>query len=275
MSAHALPADERERLRALVARRFERSTALPTRFFAEHADAVSRACLAMAGRFARGGRLLAFGDGAAATDAQHVAVEFVHPILVGKRALPAVALTADVASLTGALRQGGGGVVRVLATLGRPRDIALAVAHSPDHRLDDALGTARARGLLTISLGVDGCGARERADFVFDAPTADPLAAQEIHETLYHVLWELVHVFLDGGVVSTTACAPDAEGRCTLCGDDAEPAVVLETDRTERTATVRLAGATCTVAVDLVEHVSAGDTVLVRQGFAIARVEHA
>jgi D-sedoheptulose 7-phosphate isomerase len=265
----------RDTLRALVARRFEWSTALPTHFFATHADVVSRACLAMAERFERGGRLLVFGAGAAATDAQHVAVEFVHPILVGKRALPAIALTADVASLTGVGRDGVD-FGRLLATLGRPHDVALAIAHDDaGERLGHALEMAHARGMLTIALGVAGTAPDDGVDFVFAVPAVDPLVAQEVHETLYHVLWELVHVFLDRGASSATTCAPDPDGHCALCGDDAEPGVVVDADHVARTATVRLAAGARTVATDLVERVAAGDTLLVHQGFAIARLEPA
>ena len=68
---------------------------------AGQADAVAAACHAMAVRFHQGGRLVVFGTGSPSTDAQHVAVEFVHPVIVGKRALPAISLTADVATVTG------------------------------------------------------------------------------------------------------------------------------------------------------------------------------
>ena len=54
----------------------------------------------MAVRFHRGGKLVCFGSGGPSTDAQHIAVEFVHPVIVGKRALPAISLTGDVATLT-------------------------------------------------------------------------------------------------------------------------------------------------------------------------------
>src|SRR5437764_14010189 len=63
-----------------------------TTFFAAEGERLAEACREMARRFLAGGRLLAFGRGAAATDAQHVAVEFVHPVIVGKRALPALDL---------------------------------------------------------------------------------------------------------------------------------------------------------------------------------------
>ena len=69
--------------------------------------AVADACHAMAVRFHRGGKLVVFGTGGASTDAQHVAVEFVHPVIVGKRALPAIALTTDVATVTGIAERDG------------------------------------------------------------------------------------------------------------------------------------------------------------------------
>ena len=62
-------------------------------FFAKEAHRLAEACREMSDRFLRGGRLLAFGQGPYATDAQHVSVEFVHPVIVGKRALPALDLS--------------------------------------------------------------------------------------------------------------------------------------------------------------------------------------
>src|SRR6266704_2816291 len=73
----------------------------PMGALAEQADAVASACHAMAVRFHQGGKLVVFGTGAESTDAQHVAVEFVHPVIIGKRALPAISLTTDVATVTG------------------------------------------------------------------------------------------------------------------------------------------------------------------------------
>src|SRR5437868_9017185 len=112
-------------LQALVAARFAQSMTVPEVFFTAEAGRVAEACWAMARRFHQGGRLLAFGNGAWATDAQHVAVEFVHPVIVGKRALPALALTNDSAALSAL--PGGMGVpfAHALALLARPADIAL------------------------------------------------------------------------------------------------------------------------------------------------------
>ena len=91
-----------------VASLFERREQ-PVRDLAAQADEVAAACHAMAMRFHQGGKLVVFGIGGASTDAQHVAVEFVHPVIVGKRALPAISLTSDVATVTGIAASGGHG----------------------------------------------------------------------------------------------------------------------------------------------------------------------
>src|SRR5438045_6010547 len=114
-------------LEALVTSRFEQSMTVPETFFGTEAGRIAEACRAMARRFHQGGRLLAFGNGAWATDAQHVSVEFVHPVIVGKRALPALALTNDSATLSGLMAGGDREMpfVRQLKVLARPQDIAM------------------------------------------------------------------------------------------------------------------------------------------------------
>ncbi|MFB9840479.1 SIS domain-containing protein, partial [Actinoallomurus acaciae] len=101
----------------------------PGRALAADAEALAEACQAMAGRFHRGGRLFTFGNGGAATDAQHIAVEFVHPVIVGKRALPALSLTGDVATLTGVGAAAGFAEVfaHQLRHFAAPDDIALGI----------------------------------------------------------------------------------------------------------------------------------------------------
>jgi D-sedoheptulose 7-phosphate isomerase len=140
-----------------------------TRFFAAEAERIARLCHAMAERFAAGGRLLAVGTTPAArSDVRHVAVEFVHPVIVGKRALPAIGLAGEVGAQ--------------LALLAEPGDMVMAFEGAP-------LDLARERGCLTI--GFPG------GEWSFTPPGDDPFVRQELVETLYHLLWELVHVFLD------------------------------------------------------------------------------
>lgn len=189
-------------LLALVTARFEQSMTIPETFFVAEAERIAEACLAMARRFHQGGRLLAFGNGAWATDAQHVAVEFVHPVIVGKRALPALALTNDSATLSGLMASGSADMpfVRQIQVLARPQDIALGF--SPDGNCANvaaALTLARKKDLLTLGLagGDGGLLSQTSVDFCFVVQATDPLVIQETHETLYHVLWELVHIYFE------------------------------------------------------------------------------
>jgi D-sedoheptulose 7-phosphate isomerase len=175
----------------------------PTRDLAGQADAVAAACHAMAVRFHRGGKLVVFGPGGASTDAQHVAVEFVHPVIVGKRALPAIALTTDVATVTGIAERDGVAAIFAyqIRFLADPADIALGICADGDSpSVLAGLEAARELGLLTIALaGGDGgrLAASKAVDHLLVAGSADPRVVKEMHVTTYHVLWELVHVFFE------------------------------------------------------------------------------
>ncbi len=175
----------------------------PARLLASDAEQVARACHAMAVRFHRGGKLVVFGSGGPTTDAQHVAVEFVHPVIVGKRALPAIALTNDVATVTGVA--GREGLAEIFAHqlryLAEPEDVALGLSSDGhDPAVLRGLEVAAERGLLTVALlGGDGgtIAAAGVAEHLLLARSDDPLVVKEVHVTTYHVLWELVHVFLE------------------------------------------------------------------------------
>jgi D-sedoheptulose 7-phosphate isomerase len=175
----------------------------PVRDLAGQAEAVASACHAMAVRFHMGGKLVTFGTGGSSTDAQHVAVEFVHPVIVGKRALPAISLATDVATVTGvAAREGLAAIfAHQIRYLAEPVDIALGI--SADGNCPSVLAgleAARAGGLLTIALtGGDGgaIAASPVVDHLLVARSADPRIVKETQVTAYHVLWELVHVFFE------------------------------------------------------------------------------
>jgi D-sedoheptulose 7-phosphate isomerase len=175
----------------------------PVRDFAGQAQAVASACHAMAARFAQGGKLITFGTGASSTDAQHVAVEFVHPVIVGKRALPAISLTTDVATVTGvAAREGMAGIfAHQIRYLAERADIALGISAGGNcPSVLAGLQTARSLGMLTVALaGGDGgaLAASPDVDHLLVARSADPRTVKEIQVTAYHVLWELVHVFFE------------------------------------------------------------------------------
>src|SRR5580700_9469241 len=147
-------------------------------FFAREAPRLAEACREMSERFLRGGRLLAFGRGPYATDAQHVSVEFVHPVIVGKRALPALDLSLAFEPW--------------LKSLIHDDDMAMGFGPPEgDPEVWGALDAARDRGAMTFALpGVQG-------SYFTAASTKDPFIHQELIEILYHTLWETVHVFFE------------------------------------------------------------------------------
>jgi D-sedoheptulose 7-phosphate isomerase len=168
---------------ARLSRLIEPRTAANRSFFTAAAEPLARLCHRMAERFARGGRLVSLAaTPAARSDARHVAVEFVHPVIVGKRALPAIALTGDRSELE-----------TETELLTRGEDIVIAFGADEDGGASArALQIARRRGCLTLAF-TRGAG----AEWEFEPPVADPFIRQELVETLYHVLWELVHVFFE------------------------------------------------------------------------------
>ena len=169
----------------------------------ERAEEIARACHAMAARFHRGGKLLVFGNGGGATDAEHIAVEFVHPVIVGKQALPALSLAADPTVVTGIAEREGFAEVfaHQLRQLADPADIALGVSSSGTcANVCRGLEEARSLGLLTVALaGGDGgrLATSTAVDHLIVVPSDDPEVVKEMHVTVYHVLWELVHVFFE------------------------------------------------------------------------------
>jgi D-sedoheptulose 7-phosphate isomerase len=173
----------------------DRGPSVHARSVAAQAPEIARLCHRMAERFARGGRLLAAASAPAArSDARHVAVEFVHPVIVGKRALPALAVIGA-----------GAQPAQQLELLARPDDIVVAFgAGSDDGAAAQAIAAARRRGCETVAFA-PGAG----ADSELGPGDVDPLVAQELVETIYHVLWELVHVFFEHrGLLAGRPAAP-------------------------------------------------------------------
>jgi D-sedoheptulose 7-phosphate isomerase len=147
-------------------------------FFAREAPRLAEACREMSERFLKGGRLLAFGRGPYATDAQHVSVEFVHPVIVGKRALPALDLSILFRPWLDAVLL--------------PEDIVMGFGPPEgDPEVISALQSARQRKAMTFALpGNEG-------SYALQTPTHDPFIHQELIEIFYHTLWETVHVFFE------------------------------------------------------------------------------
>jgi D-sedoheptulose 7-phosphate isomerase len=167
---------------AFAAQRLLERNRVSATFFPAESERLARACQAMAERFLRGGRLLAFGRGHYATDAQHVSVEFVHPVIVGKRALPALDLSLFFRDW--------------LAALLLPDDMVMGFGPPDgDPEVVEALRSARSRGAMTFALP------GEEGDYALASPSPDPFIHQELIEIVYHTLWETVHVFFEHGAL--------------------------------------------------------------------------
>jgi D-sedoheptulose 7-phosphate isomerase len=199
------PQELMQELRYSLMEKARESVEVKSRFFEENQDVILAAALALAKSFHRGRKLLVCGNGGSATDAQHIAVEFMHPVVVGRRALPAICLANDMAMVTAVANDVGFADVftRQIIALGQEGDVLMAISTSGNsENLLRAFATARRMKLVTIGLaGNDGgamatmCG-EGLLDFCLTAGASSIHRIQETHVTLYHILWDLTHAFL-------------------------------------------------------------------------------
>jgi D-sedoheptulose 7-phosphate isomerase len=186
------------------------SAEVKTQFFSENKDIILAASLAVARSFSRGRKLLVCGNGGSATDAQHIAVEFMHPITVGRKALPAICLTNDIAMVTAVANDVGFDDVftRQIIGLGVEGDVFLGISTSGNSKnLLHGFATARRLKLVTIGFaGSDGgemsaMNAAGLLDYCLIVPTASIHRIQETHVALYHIMWDMVHTMLENGAI--------------------------------------------------------------------------
>lgn len=170
------------------------------RFFSEHAAAVHRAAEMIANAFKGNGKLLVFGNGGSAADAQHIAGELVNRFLQDRRALPAVALTTDGSVLTCIGNDAGFENVfaRQIEALGAKGDVCLAISTSgTSPNVTIACEQARKQGIVVIGLlGRDGGQAAALCDLALIVPSSDTQRIQETHNLIGHIVCELVEAEL-------------------------------------------------------------------------------
>ncbi len=195
-----------EELRFSLLEKVRESDEVRARFFEDNKDAILAASLQMAKAFHRGGKLLVCGNGGSATDAQHIAVEFMHPITVGRKALPAICLNNDMAMVTAVANDVSFAdvFVRQIIALANKGDVLIGISTSGNsENLLHAFKTARRIGLVSIGFAGDEGGKMEEMktqgllDFCFTVPTTSIHRIQESHVTLYHIMWDMVHTFLE------------------------------------------------------------------------------
>jgi D-sedoheptulose 7-phosphate isomerase len=186
--------------REAISRKVRESVEVKRQFFEANAEKIGALCEAMAQRFLQGRKLFVMGNGGSACDALHIAVEFKHPIIEKRRALPAEALMADVATISAISNDLDFSRVFVnqLRLAAQPGDMALAVSTSgKSPNLIYGLEAARDRGMLTIAFsGRDGGRLEQIAEYCLTVPSFSIHRIQEVHATLIHVVWDMVHVAL-------------------------------------------------------------------------------
>ena len=187
-------------MKEAILRKARESAEVKLRFIEEHAAQLEACAREMARRFEAGGRLWTLGNGGSACDAEHVAVEFCHPIIEKRRALPATALGASNALLTAVGNDTDFSRVFTapLELLARSGDMVLGISTSgASANVNRALKRGRELALLTIGFaGRDGGRMPETCDFCFVVRSWSIHRIQESHTLLLHLLWDQIHVAL-------------------------------------------------------------------------------
>jgi D-sedoheptulose 7-phosphate isomerase len=189
-----------EQFRESVLRKCRESTEMKEKFFNANAVVLREVCIKLADALAGGHQLFVMGNGGSSCDALHVAVEFVHPIIEKRRAFPARALACDTALLTaiGNDADFSQTYAEQLRIFGKAGDVALGISTSGNSsNVNYGLQAARQMGMLTVGFaGKDGGRTKDIAEYCLTVPSFSIHRIQEVHTTLLHVLWDMVHVLL-------------------------------------------------------------------------------
>ena len=189
-----------ESFRDKVIRKCGESIEMKEKFFSRYAELLETMSRAMAERFQQGGKLFVMGNGGSLCDALHICVEFNHPIIEKRPAFPVIPLMTDIATMTAI----GNDIdftrvfLNQLKLLSAPGDMAMVFSTSgKSPNLIYALQGARDRKVMTVAFaGKDGGRFPEIADYCFIVPSYSIHRIQEVHATLVHIAWDLVHFAL-------------------------------------------------------------------------------
>ena len=232
------------------------TTAIDRGLGAELAADLASAAFTLAKRFAAGATMWSIAP-SWEPHALHIAVEFVHPVIMGKRALPAVALT-------------GPNLIDLVRVSVRPGDIVIGVGAAADLELRSVMRRSPAWGATTMWIGSGERPAAGAADHVLWLDDPDPrVPATGGFVLFYHLLWELTHVCFEHSGLLKPDCAEEV---CVTCSDEGRIGEVVAPSA-DGMAAVRTARGVESVATALIDPVVAGELVLVHAGTAISRIE--
>src|ERR1700749_910839 len=189
-----------ESFRDKVIRKCGESVEMKEKFFTKYAESLEMMSREMAERFKKGAKLLTMGNGGSLCDALHMCVEFNHPIIEKRAAFPVIPLMTDIATMTAI----GNDLdftrvfVNQLRLLSLPGDIAMVFSTSgKSPNLIYALQAAKEKEMLTVAfVGKDGGRFPNLADYCFIVPSYSIHRIQEVHATVVHIVWDLVHIAL-------------------------------------------------------------------------------
>lgn len=223
---------------------------------------LATASLAVARRFHAGGTMWVVSPDWE-PHAHHVAVEFVHPVIVGKRALPAVALTEP-------------DPVAQVRVASRPGDVVVCIAMGDDARVLDLMRRTQAWGVESVWIGFGERPHMGAADHILWVDSDDPMVpATGRFVLMYHLLWELTHVWFEhpGLLAVEEECVDDV---CITCSDEGRLGeVILAPDRLGDSALVRTADGEEEVDVTLIVDPRPGDLIIIHAGAALTRLADA
>jgi len=232
------------------------TTAIDRGLGAELAADLAAAAFTLAKRFASGATMWSIAP-SWEPHALHIAVEFVHPVIMGKRALPAVALT-------------GSNLIDLVRVSVRPGDIVIGVGAAADPELRSVMRRSPAWGATTLWIGSGERPAAGMANHVLWLDDPDPrVPATGGFVLFYHLLWELTHVCFEHSGLLKPECTEEV---CVTCSDEGRLGEVVSPS-VDGTAAVRTARGVESVATALIDPVTAGQLVLVHAGTAISRIE--
>ena len=232
------------------------TTAIDRGLGAELAADLAAAAFTLAKRFAAGATMWSIAP-SWEPHALHIAVEFVHPVIMGKRALPAVALT-------------GPNLIDLARVSVRPGDIVIGVGGADDAQVFSVMRRSPAWGATTIWIGSGKRPAAGAADHVLWLDDPDPrVPATGGFVLFYHLLWELTHVCFEHSGLLKPECAEEV---CVTCSDEGRMGEVVSPSA-DGMAAVRTARGVENVVTALIDPVDAGQLVLVHAGTAISRIE--
>lgn len=178
------------------------SVAVKQAFFSAHASEVAAVARTLADVYRNGGRLFSMGNGGSSCDASHIAVEFLHPVTVGRPSLAAINLVADTAMLSAVANDVGYRhvFVRQLISLARAGDALIGISTSGNsENLLAAFAQAKTMGMTTIALSGGDGGLMAKSPDVehcLTVPSDSIHRVQETHVATYHIIWDLVHTLL-------------------------------------------------------------------------------